>query len=40
VIRADRISEPEVTYQIFAACPSDLVNGVCPDARAPTAASG
>src|SRR5262245_52042034 len=33
LFRADRISAPAVTDHIFAARPSELVTGVCPDAR-------
>jgi predicted DNA-binding transcriptional regulator YafY len=40
LFRADRITEPEVTDRTFVARPNDLVTGVCPDARAPTMASG
>jgi predicted DNA-binding transcriptional regulator YafY len=37
LFRAERISEPEVTDRTFVARPNDLVTGVCPDARPPTA---
>jgi predicted DNA-binding transcriptional regulator YafY len=40
LFRADRISEPEVTDRTFVARPNDLVTGVCPDARPPTATAG
>ncbi len=40
LFRADRISEPEVTDRSFVPRPNDLVIGVCPDARAPTATAG
>jgi predicted DNA-binding transcriptional regulator YafY len=33
LFRADRISEPKVTGRTFVARPSELVTGVCPDAR-------
>lgn len=36
LFRADRMSELEVTDRTFVARPSDLVTGVCPDARPPT----
>ena len=40
LFRADRISRPTVLGHTFVPWPSDLVTGVCPDARPTTTKTG